>query len=54
MSAGYRSHEELEEIAMKIMESLRPEHLTVGQIKDVAQILAEGTEYIVLRERPNE
>lgn len=54
MAARYRTDEELEQIAKSLMESLRPEHLTVAQIKTVAKIMAESTEYIVLMERPNE
>lgn len=51
MSARYRSEDELREIAKGIMESLRPENLSVGQIKEVARLIAEATDHIVLREK---
>lgn len=50
MGARVRSAEELEGIAAKIMDGLRPELLTVGQIKAVAENLFKMTDCIVLRE----
>ena len=52
--AKYRNIDEIREMAKEIMESLRPKHLTVYQIKQVAQELALMTENIVLREAPDE
>lgn len=52
--AKHRSMDEIREIAKAIMEAMRPEHLTVCQIKQVAQELALMTENIVLREAPDE
>lgn len=54
MGARYRSEDELREIAKGILENLRPEHLSVGQIKDVAKLIVEATDYIVLREKHDE
>lgn len=48
----YYNDAEIEEIAKEIIESLRPKHLTVGQIKQVANALNALTEFIVLREVP--
>lgn len=43
---------ELRDIARNIMEDLRPEHLTVGEIQQVAMLLSDMTGNIVLREWP--
>ena len=50
--AQHYSTDEISEMAKEVMESLRPKHLTVGQIKRLAYALAEMTENIVLREVP--
>lgn len=42
---------ELKEIAMEIMDSLRPKHLRVCEIKKVLKFANELTECIVLREK---
>lgn len=52
--AKHRNIDEIRAMAKEIMESLRPKHLTVCQIKQVAQELALMTENIVLREAPDE
>ena len=45
---------ELRGIAKEIMESLRPKHLTVCEIKELARYLTDLTDYIVLREAEEE
>lgn len=44
------TRDEIKDMAKEIMESLRPRHMTVSQIKQLAQELAALTENIVLRE----
>ena len=46
--------DEIREIAKEIMEGLRPKHLAVYQIKQVANALMDLSEYIVLREKSPE
>ena len=46
--------DELRDIAKEIMESLRPKHLTVLEIKSLAMHLVNLTGYIVLREAEEE
>lgn len=52
--AKHRNIDEIREIAKELMESLRPKHLAVFQIKQVAHELEAMTENIVLREAPDE
>lgn len=52
--AKHRNIDEIREIAKELMESLRPKHLAVFQIKQVAQELASLSDYIVLREEPKD
>ena len=49
-----RSIDEIRGIAKELMESLRPKHLAVFQIRQVAQELATLADYIVLREEPKD
>ena len=48
------SNDEIKEIAKEILEALRPKHLAVFQIRKVAMAITELTDYIVLREMPEE
>lgn len=48
------SEDEIKEMAREIIESLRPRHLAVYQIRDLAEAIVELTDYIVLRELPAE
>lgn len=48
------TRDELKDIAKEIMESLRPKHLSVREIKDLARHLTDLTDYIVLREAEEE
>lgn len=54
MASSYRSKEEMREIAKEVMELLRPKHLTVGQIKELAQMIVGLTDYVVFREKTEE
>ncbi len=45
------SKNDLKEIAREIMDSLRPKHLRVCEIKEVFKYACELTECIVLREK---
>lgn len=46
--------DEIRAMAKEIMESLRPKHLAVYQIKQIARELESMTENIILREAPLE
>lgn len=52
--AQYYSDNEIREMAKEIMESLRPKHLAVYQIRELAEELMNLTDFIVLREVPAE
>ena len=54
MSEKYYSDDEIKEIAKEILETLRPRHLAVFQIRKIAAAIVELTDYIVLREKPAE
>lgn len=48
------SIDEIRAMAKEIMESLRPKHLAVYQIKQIADALRDLSECIVLREKSPE
>lgn len=48
------TRDEIRDMAAEIMESLRPRHMTVFQIKQLAHELEAMTENIVLRETAKE
>ena len=47
-----RNEQEIRDIAAEVLDSLRPRHLTVCQIREVARAIIDLTDYIVLREKP--
>jgi len=53
MDAGFRSDDEIVEIAKEVIDMLRPKHLMVGQIREVLKEADKGLEYVVVQEKPN-
>lgn len=54
MEPKTRTNAELRKIARDILESLRPQCLSVGQIQIIAEHMADLTNNIILRENKEE
>lgn len=50
MAPKYRTTEEITQIAREILENLRPEHFTIGQIHAIAERMKALTNNIVFKE----